>query len=68
MVQVGASLPAEGDCTENKIPSLPLQAKKGVTIFRESDMVIPTLIIQRRLKMKLSHLPREVGNVIEFQR
>lgn len=68
MVQIGASLPAEWDCTENEIPSLSLHAKKGVTILRECNMVILTLIVQRRLKMKLSYLPREVGNVIDSHR
>lgn len=37
MVQIGASLPAEWDCTENEIPSLSLHAKNGVTIFDQRE-------------------------------
>lgn len=33
MVQIGASPPADLDCTENEIPSLSLHAKKGVTLI-----------------------------------
>lgn len=45
MIEVRASLPSKGESIKNKVPSISLKTEVRPTVWRKTDMVIPTFVI-----------------------
>ena len=43
MIKVRASLQSKGESIKNKVPSIPLKTEVRPTVWRKTNMVIPTL-------------------------
>ena len=65
MIKVRTSLPSEGESIKNKGPSIPLRTEVRPTVWRKTDMVIPTFVISHSLETIVKDVTREVSNNIQ---
>ena len=65
MIKVRASLPSKGESIKNKVPSIPLKTEVCPTVWRKTDMVIPTFVIARGLESIVMDVTGEVSNKIQ---
>ena len=68
MIKVRASLPSKGESIKNKVPSIPLKTEVCPTVWRKTDMVIPTFVIARGLETIVMDITGEVSNKIQGER
>ena len=68
VIKVRASLPSKGESIKNKVPSIPLKTEVRPTVWRKTDMVMPTFVIVRGLETIVMDLPGEVSNKIQGER
>ena len=68
MIKVRASLPSKGESIKNKVPSIPLKTEVCPTVWRKTDMVIPTFVIARGLETIVMDVTGEVSNKIQGER
>ena len=68
MIKVRASLPSKGESIKNKVPSIPLKTEVRPTVWRKTDMVIPTFVIARGLETIVMDVTGEVSNKIQGER
>ena len=65
MIKVRTSLPSEGESIKNKGPSIPLRTEVRPTVWRKTDMVIPTFVISHSLETIVKDVTGEVSNNIQ---
>ena len=68
MIKAHASLPSKGESIKNKVLSIPLKTEVGPTVWRTTDMVIPTFVIARGLETIVMDVTGEFSNNIQGKR
>ena len=67
-IKLRASLPPKGESIKNKVPSIPLTTEECPTVWRKTDMVIPTFVIAHRLEATVMDVTGKVSNKIQEER
>ena len=68
MIKVRASLSSKGESIKNKVPSIPLKTEVRPTVWRKTDIVIPTFVIARGSETIVKDVTGEFSNKIQGER